>query len=428
MALTNIRYVSHQPDIVIAVYACPPNNAEQVTPLAGSVNSGGFQAQVLKAPSGTTIPGQGYGWGLYDWYTLYPIDANGSLPDVEIRFQVGDRQPNDVVARADYLTQMYPEPRHLRAGRLEQVHQAASLRQLLQDSQGQPISNLPLQIAGTIWIPANQGFAVRVRSQAGWGQSGAAAQAPLVFFGYLDIWTDAELAAYYPQITANTDYGINYGPGGQVSGQFRWPVLEGNPTNPEVLGRFPGGYWQDQITWVLRSAVNAQAIPQAQKYLYTNNTQIQGAQSNNVATTDYDLGYALAGTNAAFVPTLFGLRFDPSLFQSGQPNPQVYLSWAVNGSTVPNPNENGILITAGTNLLQWGATPPILPDQGLFFPVADIEQFVRVLNVRQNMAPQVYTVAAGGIGAGLLRILQAGYLLKPAAGTQFVGTGAQVAA
>lgn len=423
MALTKIRYASGQPDIVIAVTASPGNMVENLTPLAGTGGSNGFSATVLKAPDNVAQPSSGFAWGLYDWVTLYPLDSDGTAPDAEIRFAIGNYQPNNLVLRADYETQMFPEPRHLRAGRREQVHASVDVRaQFLASGQGvQAAPNLPLMLAGTQWIPATLGFALRVRSQAGWGQSGTA-KAPLIFMGWLSILTEDELQAMWPWLHASSDYGLSYGPGGSVSGHFDWPTGGANGlTTSEVIGRFPGGVLDQQVTFTLTSAVNALAITANQRYVLSNQTAISGATASNVAAPEYDLGYALRKTTEAFVPTLIGFRFADSLQTSGSALPSIYLSYTVNGETVPDPNQNGVLVTAGTNLLQWGSTAPILNDTGEFFPMVAQSQFVKVLNYAQDMAPQVYSPV--GLAAGTVRWLQGGYHLR---GVQ-QGVGADIA-
>jgi len=410
MPLTLIDYVTGEPNLVIRVDKCPPNGVENVTPASGTVTTGSagnqFSATLVEAPQSQAVPAQGFAWGLYSWAVIAPVDSTGTMPDAEFTFQIGNYQPLDVVVRADYDANMFPDPRHLRAGRREQVTIGVDLRRLYLDSGGAAVNNVPLQLAGVRWIPATYPFGLRVKSQAGWGQNGTALS-PLIFVGWLTILSDSQLQQLWPWLVQQTAFGMDYGPGGNVSGQFTWPSLTGAPTSDDVISRFPGGPKDEQIKFLLTSATNALAIPSNQRYVYSQKTAITGGNPQNVSDVRYDLGHALKGTNQAFVPTLFGLRFASSLFTSGNPLPSLYLSWGVDGNVVPNPHENGVLITAGTNYLQWGSTPPILNDTGEYFPMSGVGQFAKVLNYGQNIAPQVY--APSGFAANTIRLLLGGY-------------------
>jgi len=424
MALTNIRYVQNQPDIVLAVTACPPTPGAGVTgqisgttPLSGSVSSGStanntaFAAQVITAPNESTQPASGYAWGIYNLVTLYPVDfVNGSLvfPDVELRVNIGDKQPNDLILRAGYADQMFPDPRHLRGGRREQVNLGTSLRRLWADKgiAGMAVQNVPLMLAGNIWVPTQKGISFRVASQTGWGQ-GSTPINPLYILIWMDIFTDEELATLYPWLQQQQSYGVSFGPGGAVAGSFVWPTLGGTPTAD--VGKFPGGVDQSDVTFELKAATNFQQIQPNTTYIYSNESGIVGANQNNLGNTIYDLGHADKGTRRAFIPTYFGLRFAPDLFASGQPNPQIYVSYTLDNETVPNPKEHGLLIPASTNYLQWGAEAPVLNDSAEFFPMVAQANFVKVLEVGQNLAPQVYSIAAAAYAAGSVELMQGGY-------------------
>ena len=379
---------------VIEVPQLAPN-VEISNNASGTNTIGTSQVKVARAPNDTLVSAPGYSIDAYDFFFDYAIDSDGTAPDVEVRFMIGEIDVARTIISAGKSRLLFPRPDRLVGGPERHIPYAQSMRKLYNLLQkGASVPNMALQILG-LKIPSQEPLKVFFRSTTGWGQ-GAAALRPLRLYIKGDMWSAAELARF--QSLYNGAFAIRRHPNGTVSGNH---VLPGALTDSS-MGMLPNGTDQKHTTQIYRKivyATNAQGINTSSPYIFSELPSV-GGQQNNVSDTRHDLGFPYAGTAKAFVPYEVGVNFARSLLGTGT-NPQLYVGWykSAERTIVPNLYANGLLINGQRNPFQYGDASPQVTTGNQFFPMAQASKLLNFLIQGENWAPAVSAVGLSALAA-----------------------------
>jgi len=382
-----------------------PAGVEATNNVSGTNTANGASVTVVRAPNGSLLPPPGYAVDVYDLFIEYPIDYNGSYPDVELRFQIGEVDVSRIVISGGYTRNMFPRADRVYGGPGAVVPLAESMRKLYnQLVKGQKVVNLPLRITG-LHIPAQQPLSVIFKSNSGFGVGGTPIR-PLRVYLKGDMWTDEELAHFQTLFTGS--FGVRRHPDGTVTGTF---VLPSGLTS-KTVGMLPNGTTQQaqavQIYRKLAYAVNTNPITTAAAYIYSTQPAV-GGQQQNVSDARHDLGFPYSNTNKAFIPYEFGLRFASSLIGQGT-NPEIYVGWwnAAARAMVPDMHANGLLVSAQRNPIQYGAVLPQVDAGNEEFPLPSASKVLSMLVNKADWAPAVSAIGLSAFAANSIYLMVGG--------------------
>lgn len=370
---------------------------------SGSHTVGTSTVTVQRAPNDTLLPSPGNAVDFYDGWFEYPIDSDGSLPDVQVTFEIGQKSLGTVNLSAGYHRNMFANPDRVYGGRKNRVPYAVSMRSLYnQLKKGAKVRNLPLQMVG-LKIPSQEPLKITFKSTMGWGQSGTAIR-PLRFHLLADVWTDPQLADF--QSLYDGSYRITRAPSGTVQGTHTLNAAL-TSKNIDIL---PGGLNQSgtkiqrRILW----ATNNKAIGTGSAYQFTNQPAA-GGQQNNVSDAEYDLGFPYKESSQVFIPYNIGFDFDPSLLGAGS-NPQIYVGWwnATQRTMLPDMYTQGLLISGQRNPFQYGATTPQINDRSQQFPLPDAKNLLSLIVRGDGWSPAVSAMTLSGFAANTIYAMVGG--------------------
>lgn len=386
--LTNLNYASDSDVWVVLEVPQIAPNVEAANNASGMANTGSHSSvEVVRSPEGTMIAPPGYAVDVYDWFVEWPIDSDGSMPDAEIRFQVGEKDVSRTVISAGYSRIMNPRVDRLAPGG-KHVPYATSMRLLYNLLQkGTHIPNMALQILG-LKVPSQQLLKAFFKSSAGWGQSGTALR-PLRLYFKADMWTAGELGRFGQLYDGR--FSLSRHPNGTVKGHHVIPSTL-DDTNVDELPNGTHQTGQVQLYRKLTYATNNQSIGVSSPYILSTK-QAVGGQQNNVTDNRHDLGFAYKNTSQAFIPYEFGLNFSESLLDQGS-NPQIYVGWYQTSTRtiLPNMYANGLLVSGQRNPFQYGQATPQVATRAGILPLAPASKLLNLLVKGANMSPVVSAI------------------------------------
>ena len=408
-SLQDLNYASDS-DIwaVLEVPVLDPN-VEVSNNVSGTNTVGTSKVTVVRAPNDTLVSAPGYAVDLYDFYEDYPIDSDGTTPDVEIRFAVGEIDVARTIISGGKSRILFPRADKLVGGPERRVPYAQSMRKLYNLMQkGANVPNLALQILG-IKIPSQEPLKVYFRSTTGWGNNGTAIR-PLRLYLKADMWTRNELARF--QSMYNGSFAIRRHPNGEIAGAHQLTQALTDST----INILPNGTDQKHSTQIYRKIVyaqNNQAINTSSPYIFSNLPAV-GGQQNNVTNVHHDLGFPYENTPKAFIPYELGMNFVQSLLGKGS-NPQIYVGWykSAERTILPNMYTNGLLVTGQRNPFQYGAAAPQLTTGDVIFPMASAAKLINLLIQGENWAPAVSAVGLSDLAANSVTVLLGGIEVIP---------------
>ncbi len=375
--------------------------------VSGTNTQGGASVKVVRAPSDTMLPPPGYAVDVWGLWIEYCIDHDGSYPDVELTFQIGNKSVGTVAISGGYTRNMFPHPDRIRGGKV--VPFARSMRSLYNLMQkGQSIRNLALQIVG-LKIPSQQALRVSFKSSTGWGTNHTPIR-PLRVYLLADMWTDGELANF--QSAYNGSFRVERHPSGTIAGSHQLSTT----LSAKTMGILPGGLDQAHTTEIFRKltyAVNGNAITTGSAFRFSNESAV-GGQQNNVVDTTHDLGLPFKDTRDAFIPYEIGFNFAESQVGQGA-NPQINVGWwdAHNRHMIPDMHSQGVLISAQRNPFQYGSTVPQISEGNNMFAMPSADKLVSLLVQDANWCPAVSAInLSSGFDAGEVYALMGGIEIK----------------
>lgn len=396
-SLTNLQFASDSDVWVVLEVPKLAPDVDASNNASGTKSTGtNSEVTVVRSPDGQMVPPPGYAVDMYDWYVDYPIDADGTRPDVELRFQVAEEDVPHTLTTEGYHRIMHPRFDRLVAGK-DRVPYSESMRSiynLLKKKGKGKVKNIPLRILG-IKVPSQKLLKAIFRSSTGWGQSGSALR-PMRLYMKADMWTADELAQF--GAAYDGQFSITRVSGGTVNGQHQIPARL-DDTNVDQLPNGTNQVGQSQIYRKITWATNNEAIATKAPFIYSV-LQAVGGQQNNIDDTRHDLGFAYKGTRKAFIPYELGVDFNPSILYQGN-NPQVYVGWyrARGRLTLPNMYANGLLISSQRNPFQWGGASPQSAQAGSILPLAPAADLISFLLQGENMVPVASTAGLSQINA-----------------------------
>lgn len=407
MALTQITGLTQEDKIVLRVPQLSALGSVQNNP-SGTNSVGTSTSVVVKAPNGSTAPPTGYAYNVYDLEFDSPIDADGSTPDVTIRFQIGEKAINTLVLQGGHTHNMFPAPSAL-VGDERRVKFSDPMRWAMdQWSRGNTVANAPFRLTG-LKVPTDQALYATVSSQAGWGQSGTPIK-PLTITLFTEVLRNEDLSQFQSLLASvGSRFSVNRPPFGALSGNY----VVGKTVDTGTIDALMGGTNQTgpiQINRKITYAQNATPILTTGQFGYSNLNAVGGASGNvaNILGSDQDLGdnYTSSSSSKAFVWQQFGVRFANSLIGNGA-YPAVWIAMYVNNHFWPDMYDKGILITALDNPFHYGARYPYVGG-GLYVPLRSSDRLLSLIDYHNAVVPVASAEGLTQLPANALTVVKAG--------------------
>lgn len=405
-------YKSRPKLLDVTISGIAAGTTDVAIPVDGNLNSGG-NVSVGTNPNITSIVRQGQVADAFLVTVTPVIQSATSFPDCEIWFDNGtSSQRGYQVFDVGYPVDMLPdldvlEPNPelvqliLLIGRPTRDVLREHAASLAAGRGGVP--NLPTAITG--WKVTDR-LVLHVASSAGWSNP----IVPMRVEVYADIYTQQDLAEFA---------GIPY------DGAISWEIPPTAPFGPVVhvwpgygtidgWAAGPGGPGQSGSVKVNRRiayAYNAQSA--SGLYVLSQQNGVNG-KTGNVSSADttrgqnqyHDLGEVLTNSkNAVFI--------DRVGFNLYNPGDQAYVSWQVDGQTVPQETQNGIFVSSQRNRLAYGHDSTCGSSGSRYQTLGPADRLARVLMYRNAVAPAFQPVS-GTIAAGNASFAYAGVKVEVA--------------
>ena len=388
----------------VTVTGLAANQTDFHVPSTGSITSGSNVAVATNANINSQVP-QGKVADAFLVVVTPVIQSAVSFPDCEIWFDNGsDSQRGYQVFDVSYPTNMLPRLDLLQSK--PDVAQIALLlgrptRDVLRENAGRlsaggpGLPNLPSLITG---YKVTESLTLHVASAAGWSNP----IVPLRVEVYADMLNSddlAELGALPYDGTIIWDVP----PFQTFQGMHTWPgrgTIDGWRNGPGGPGQ-TGTKVNRRIGYAY-NAQNASGL-----YVLSEKNGVQGVVGNvssqdttNQRNQYHDLGEVLTNSrNATFI--------DRVGFNLYNPGDQAYVSWRVDGQTVPQETNYGVFVTANANRLAYGHDSTTGSNGGRYQGLANVDRLARILMYRNSVAPAFQPVS-GTINAGNASFAYAG--------------------
>lgn len=378
----------------VTVTGLSANTSDFACPLSGSSSSGGNAAKVTIPGFDSLVPdGQAYDALLV--VVTPAIQSQSSLPDARIWFDNGTAsQKANQLFDVSYQANMLP-PLSTIALNPEVIEQplllGLSTRDLLRKASVSRVSNLPLKITG---YKATSSLTLHVASTAGWSDP----LVPLRVRVFGDVLTAKDIADM-ARLPYDGSIALNLPPAAPFSARHAW-------INRELLSGWangPGGPSQGdvRVNRRIRYAYNAQAATGL--YVLSQKNGVRG-QSTNIASPEHDLGEVLGNSRSAVLYDRIGCN----LYSAGS---QAYVSWQIDGTTVPQETPQGIFVTANENRLSYGAETTTGGDGSGFKTLGSAENLARIL-LHRNAAALAFQPVSGTLVANGISMAAAGVAVE----------------